>query len=35
MVLLQRKLIFSKDPERVKLFQGGQNANFYKNPYKL
>ena len=45
MVLLQRKLYFSKDPEGVQhlpggggvqLFPGGPKcANFYRNPYKL
>ena len=45
MVLLQRKLYFSKDPERVQYFPGeggsnyfqvgGPNANFYRNPYNL
>ena len=43
MVLLQRKLNFSKDPEgvqrfpeRVQLFsREGPNANFYRNPYNL
>ena len=46
MVLLQRKLYFSKDPEGVQHFQGGPtffqgwggggpNANFYRNPYNL
>ena len=35
MVLLQRKLYFSKDPEGVQLFPGGPNANFYRNPYNL
>ena len=37
MVLLQRKLNFSKDPEGVQLFPrgGGPNANFYRNPYNL
>ena len=45
MVLLQRKLYFSKDPEGVEhfpgggggsnLFQGGPNANFYRNSLNL
>ena len=45
MVLLQRKLYFSKDPEGVhhvpggggvQLFPGwGPNTNFYRNPYHL
>ena len=47
MVLLQRKLYFSKDPEGVQHFPGwgsnffqrggggGPNANFYRNPYNL
>ena len=42
MVLLKRKLYFSKDPEgvqhfpgSVQLFPGGPNANFYRNPYNL
>ena len=38
MVLLQRKLYFSKDPEGVQYFPrggGGPNANFYRNPYNL
>ena len=42
MVLLQGKLYFSKDPERVQHFPGGPtfsregpNANFYRNPYNL
>ena len=42
MVLLQRKLYFSKDPEGAHHFQGvqifsrwGPNANFYRNPYNL
>ena len=40
MVLLQRKLYFSKDPEGVQLFSrggggGGPNANFYRNPYNV
>ena len=39
MVLLQRKLYFSKDPEGVQLFPGrgggNPNANFYRNPYNL
>ena len=37
MVLLQRKLYFSKDPEGVQLFfqGGGPNANFYRNPYNM
>ena len=44
-VLLQRKLCFSKDPERFQHFPGGPtffrgggggpNANFYGNPYNL
>ena len=45
-VLLQRKLYFSKDPEGVQHFLGGPtfskggggggpNANFYRNPYNL
>ena len=29
MVLLQRKLYLSKDPEGVQHFPGGPNANFY------
>ena len=43
MVLLQRKLYFSKDPEGVKhfpvggggvqLLPGGPNAYFYRTPY--
>ena len=42
MVLLLRKLYlyFTKDPEAVhyfhggsNFFQGGRNANFYRNPY--
>ena len=39
MVLLQRKLYFSEDPEKVQhfprgsnFFQGGPNANFYRKP---
>ena len=47
MVLLQRKLYFSKDPEGVQHFPGGggvqlfpgggggPNAYFYRNPYNL
>ena len=43
MVLSQRKLSFSKDPEGVQHFPGGPtfsrgggpNANFYRNPYNL
>ena len=41
MVLLQRKLDFSKDPEGVQHFLwgvgGGEgpNAKFYKNPYHM
>ena len=42
MVLLQRKLYFSKDPEGVQhfpggsnFFQGGPNASFYRNPYNF
>ena len=42
MVLLQRKLYFSKDPEGSNIFQGGPaffqggpNVNFYRNPYNL
>ena len=36
MVLLQRKLYFSKDPEGSNVIQGGgPNANFYRNPYNL
>ena len=46
MVLLQRKLYFSKEPEGVQHFsgggggvqlfpEGGPNANFYGNPYNL
>ena len=39
MVLLQRKLYFSKDPKRVQHFPGGgggsPNANFYRNLYNL
>ena len=42
MVLLQRKLYFSKNPEGVQhfkggsnFFQGGPNAYFYRNPYNL
>ena len=41
MVLLQRKLYFSKDQEGsnifqgVQLFPGGTNAYFYRNPYNL
>ena len=47
MLLLQRKLYISKDPEGVQHFQGGPtffggggggggpNANFYRNPYIL
>ena len=36
MVLLRRKLYFSKDPEGVKDYPGGgPNANFYRNPYNL
>ena len=42
MVLLQRKLYFSKDPERVQHFPGGSNffqgvpdANFYRKLYNL
>ena len=46
MVLLQRKLYFSKDPEGVEhfpggggggsnFFQGGPNANFYRNSFNL
>ena len=31
MVLLQRKLYFSRDPEGV----GGPNANFYRNTFNL
>ena len=36
-VLLQRKLYFCKDIERVQHFpgEGGPNANFYRNPYNL
>ena len=43
MVLLQRKLYFSKDPEGGPTFprgvptfsRDGPNANFYRNPYNL
>ena len=45
MVLLQRKLYFSKDPEWAQHFTGGgptfsrggggPNANFYRNTYNL
>ena len=43
MFLLQRKLYFSKNPERVQvflggggqLFTGGPNVNFYRNAYNL
>ena len=41
MVLLQRKLHFSKNPERVQdfpggqLFPGGPNANFHRNANNL
>ena len=45
MVLLQRKLYFSKDPEWFQDFPGGSiffqgggggpNANFYRNLYNL
>ena len=35
MVLLHRKLNFSKDPEGVQHFPGGPNANFNRNPYNL
>ena len=45
MVLLQRKLYFSKDPEGSNIFQGGSNffqggwggpnAIFYRNSYNL
>ena len=41
MVLLKKKLYFSKDPEGVQLFPGagggggGPNAYFYRNPYNL
>ena len=44
MVLLKRKIYFSKDPEGSIIFQGVQllpeglgspNANFYRNPYSL
>ena len=42
MILLQRKLYSSEDPEGVQHFtggsnfvQGGPNANFYRNPYTL
>ena len=41
MVLLQRKLYFSKNPERVQDFPGGQtfprgpNANCYRKAYNL
>ena len=42
MVLLKRKLYFSKDPDWVQhflggsnFFPGGPNANFYRNPYNL
>ena len=45
MVLLQRKLYFSKDLEGVQHFSGrgsnffqgggGTNTNFYRNPYHL
>ena len=43
MVLLQRKLYFSKDPEGVQHFPGEgvqlfpecPIANFYRNPYNL
>ena len=42
MVLLLRKLYFSKDPEGVQHWGGGggggggaPNANFYRNPYNL
>ena len=46
MVLLQRKLYFSKDPEGVQHFRGGgdvqlfpvgggPNANFYRKPISL
>ena len=31
MVLLQRKLYFSKNPEGVQHFPGGPNSNFYRN----
>ena len=37
MVLLQRKLYFSKDPEGPSFSRGGggPNVNFYRNPYNL
>ena len=45
MVLIQRKLYFSKDPEGVQHFPGGSNffqgggggpnGYFYRNPYNL
>ena len=37
MVLLQKKLFLSKNPEGASLFPGvgGPNANFYSNPYNL
>ena len=45
MVLLQRKLYYSKDQEGGPTFSGGfnffqgggcgQNANFYRNPYNF
>ena len=47
MVLLQRKLCFSNDPDEgvqhfpdgggggVQLLPGGPNANFYRNPYNF
>ena len=46
MVLLLRKLYYSKDPEGVQHFpgggggttfsrEGGPNAYFYRNPYNL
>ena len=37
MVLLQRKLYFSKDPGGPTFSRGGggSNVNFYRNPYNL
>ena len=44
MVLLQRNLYFSKDPEGIQYFprgegstlsRGGPNGKFYRNPYNL
>ena len=37
MVLLHRKIYFSKDPEGVQHFPGGggPSAYFYRNPYNL